>query len=254
MLAFHGNGGTGAGTCNGLRQKNSWAAPTVATHILVCPDGISKSWNIVDEMSSADDVAFVHAILDYLAPFGNVDATATLMYGSSNGAALCNRILIESDDPRIIRAVMEVSQLNDKQYRNGNFYIGGLDNAYNTVKSTRLHPREVLSLQGAQDTLIPAAGGPALAGPSGSPFSMVSDADSIYAYAMAYGYDGTQLAPKHSSPDYDTLGNNGYTYWVYLAGGVESYTAFDEGHSVLSSSAPQYIVDAVQAFVARPPP
>ena len=46
---------------------------------------------------------------------------------------------------------------------------------------------------------------------------MQSDADSIYAYAVAYGYTGGQL----SATDYMT-----YKSWVYLDGAVSSYTVF----------------------------
>ena len=49
--------------------------------------------------------------------------------------------------------------------------------------------RNIFSMQGAQDTIIPSNGGRgAIPG-----FSLVSDTDSIYAYAKAFGYTGAQL-------------------------------------------------------------
>ena len=82
------------------------------------------------------------------------------------------------DSTRIIRGVTDVSQLNDRQYRNGNFYVGGSSNAYTTVQSSLVR-REIMALQGGQDTTIPAVGGSAL----GGSLTMNSDADSIYACA-----------------------------------------------------------------------
>ena len=71
----------------------------------------------------------------------------------------------------------------------------------------------ILSVQGGQDTVIPAAGGPAL----GGIFNSISDAISIYAYAVAYGYTGSQL----SLTDHGT-----YKSWSYLGGAVVSYTIY----------------------------
>ena len=243
QLLFHGNGGTG----NNLLRR--WARPSTlawtdlrTTHVLVAPDGNANSWNIVNEASTVDDVAFVGLIIDYLATRSNVDANFVQLYGSSNGAALVNRLLIESTDTRIVRGVTEVSQLNDRQYRGGSFYVGGASNSYTQV-ATSLVRRELLSLQGGQDLLIPADGGPGL----GGSLTMQSDADSIYAYALAYGYTGAQL----SATDHTT-----YKSWVYLNGAVSSYTVYSAGHGVLGSEAspcPCTVIDeAVAAFLQRP--
>ena len=49
---------------------------------------------------TVDDVAFVSLVIDYLAASPNVDASHVQLIGNSNGAALINRILIESADAR----------------------------------------------------------------------------------------------------------------------------------------------------------
>jgi len=230
QFLFHGRGGTGSMMLNQLSSLDT-------AFIKVAPDGYLNSWNIVEEESTLDDVAFIGLILDFLAARGNVNVDHVQLYGSSNGAALVNRILIESVDARILRAVTDVSQLNDRQYRGGQFYIGGASNEYSTVQPT-LVCREIMSLQGALDTVIPAGGGPGL----GGALTMNSDDDSIYAYAKAYGYEGAQLNSTVTSA---------YELWSYLEGAVSSYTLLTAGHGVLGHDA--YVDAAVDTFLARGP-
>ena len=91
QFLFHGNGGTGTQLVNSLSSLAS-------SFVRVAPDGYLNSWNIVSEDSTLDDVAFVHEIIAYLADRGNVNADHVQLYGSSNGAALVNRIFIESTE------------------------------------------------------------------------------------------------------------------------------------------------------------
>ena len=74
-------------------------------------------------------------LLKHLTTFSNVQPTF-VMLGFSNGAALVNRILIESLETRIVAAITDGSQLNGLQYRGGTFYVGGPSNAYTTSQPT----------------------------------------------------------------------------------------------------------------------
>merc|ERR1711879_791601 len=143
------------------------------SHIFVGPDGQQNSRNVVNEESDFDDVEFVELIIDHLASKSNVNASHVQLYGNSNGAALVNRILIESTDARIVRGVTSVSQLNQMQYHDGKFYVGGNDNSYTKVQPSLLR-REILALQGAEDHIIPVCSCKSSLG-----FWMNSDADSI---------------------------------------------------------------------------
>lgn len=173
-------------------------------------------------------------ILDALSAYANVDANRTGLFGRSNGSALINRILIESDDPRIVRGVTEVSQLNEYQFRNGCFFVGGADNAYTKAKP-KLVRREVLSLQGGNDPVIPAAGGASKIG-----FNVVPDAESIYALAVAFGHVGPPVrATRHSR----------YKAWSYLNGAVASITLDHAGHKVYGEDAD--VDRATVDFLAR---
>jgi len=233
LILLHGNGGNGRATLSSWTRNTRFTA-LKESHVFVAPDGDQKSWNIINEESSFDDVEFIKLLIDHLASKSNVNANHVQLYGTSNGAALVNRILIESTDARIVRGVTSVSQLNQMQYHDGNFYVGGNDNSYTQVQPSLLR-REILALQGAQDHIIPVC-----ACKSSIGFWMNSDADSIYAYAVAYGYNGAQVtASEHPT----------YSSWSYLAGAVSSYTVKDARHSVIGLD--EEVDNAVLTFFQR---
>ena len=65
------------------------------------PNGYETSWNIYTEKSKADDVSF---IIDLIAKIGTeipaADMNNVNIIGTSNGAALTYRILIETEADR----------------------------------------------------------------------------------------------------------------------------------------------------------
>ena len=141
IILLHARGSTGSS------MMSTWVSnrELAMRHILVAPEGFQNSWNVVAEPSRENDASFVGStLLDYCASFSNVKPLFKLL-GSSNGAALVNRILIEVDDPRIRAAVTDSSQLNTRQYHNGHFYLGGPQNGYSTIKP-RLSPTMVLQI------------------------------------------------------------------------------------------------------------
>jgi poly(3-hydroxybutyrate) depolymerase len=189
ILLLHGNSGSGS---RFLKDISDDLKVLTTTHILVAPDGPGNSWNIVAEKSKEDDALYVGTTLvNHLVEASNVKPEFTL-FGHSNGAALTNRILIENDDARIVAAITDVSQLNTHQYHDGNFYIGGSDNSYTTVKSS-LTKRKLLQLTGARDNVIPAAGGesPRIPAKTGK-LKFLAWEESIYLFAKAYGFTGAR--------------------------------------------------------------
>ena len=159
-----------------------------------------------------------------------VNANHVQLYGTSTGAALINRIFIESSDARIVRGVTHVLQLSSPQIRDGVFYVGpSPSNAYTQVQST-LVPREIMSLNGGQDTLIPADGGTGSVG-----ITLLSDSASAFAYARAFGYTGSELSPT----SYST-----YRTCSYLNGAVQAYTVFNAGQYAPRASS-QPLADCV---------
>lgn len=202
LITLHGNGGTGTPAAKSMYNGNSDIA---SSHIIIGPDGPSKSWNIKGEASNEDDATYVgKTLVDHLATFDNVDSTSFKLYGFSNGAALTNRILIENDDPRITHGITDCSQLNTFQYRSSNFYIGGPNNDYNTVKA-KLTSRRVLQIVGGGDKVIPAGGGAStIPDGDGGKLQMVQWEESALAYAKAFGYTGSKAVLSPDSADQAT--------------------------------------------------
>ena len=74
LITLHGNGGTGTPAANSMYNGNSDIA---SSHIIIGPDGPSKSWNIKGEASNEDDATYVgKTLVDHLATFDNVDSTS----------------------------------------------------------------------------------------------------------------------------------------------------------------------------------
>ena len=92
LFAFHGAGGVGA-----LFIEQYAGAIESGQFIGVYPDGIENSWNLGREDSKADDVQFVHMMLDLLEGTSGVDSTKPVGTGFSNGAALVHKVGIETD-------------------------------------------------------------------------------------------------------------------------------------------------------------
>ena len=240
LLLLHGNGANGRGTLQGW-SGNSGLASARASHILVAPDGPERSWNIVAEASTFDDVGYIGStLIDHLATFSNVQPSFRL-YGASNGAALSNRILIENDDARITAAVTDGSQLNTHQFNDDQFYVGGATNSYTTPK-TSLTRRALLQIVGGQDGVIPADGGRSvIPDGAGGVLEFVEWEASLFVYARAYGYTGgvVDLAQNDA-----TLARA-----TYLGGQVQGYNYHQLGHVVAMGDVG--VGSVVSAFLAE---
>ena len=93
---FVGNGGQG-----NTIVLSSWLGEDC---VIVSADGYERSWNIFTEKSKADDVAF---ILELIAKVGAeipaADMNNVNIIGTSNGAALTYRLMIETGSDRPFR-------------------------------------------------------------------------------------------------------------------------------------------------------
>ena len=109
LILLHSRNGTGAALLGHWKNAAKRGAPLGAllnTHYVVAPDGPDRKWNNFGE-SDRNDAHYVSVTLvNHLATFANIIPTFSIV-GSSNGSGLANRILIESDDPRIERVVTE---------------------------------------------------------------------------------------------------------------------------------------------------
>ena len=104
LFAFHGAGCVGA-----IFIEQYAGAIESGDFIGVYPDGIENSWNIGREDSKADDVEFVHMMMDLLEGTSGIDTSRPVATGFSNGSALTHKLGIETD--LFAAIVPQVSQL-----------------------------------------------------------------------------------------------------------------------------------------------
>merc|ERR1712048_949752 len=93
-----------------------------------------------------DSMLISKTLTEHLESYSNVEPIFKF-HGHSNGASLLNRILIESDNPKIITGITSGSQLCADMWHDDSFHVGGDDNAYNTPKQN-LTKRRILQLCG----------------------------------------------------------------------------------------------------------
>ena len=220
LIFLHGNGGNGKGAMNGFLRRHRTLANR---YITVFPDGYLKSWNIVSERSKADDRGFIEAVIQDMLAFDNVRADNFSIMGSSNGSALVNQLLIESQLPNVRNYVAVVSPLNVFQHDGQNFRTKGENNQYEKPATPRIGKR-IMSVSGTEDRLVPYRGGPSRVIPAkGGKLGFVEAEESIFLWAKAMGYRGGKLArPSRTSGKLEV--------YSYLNGDVIHYKVVGEGH------------------------
>ena len=193
-ILLHGNGG------NGNQMVNQFSN-ILSCHVLVAPTGYQNSWNICQEGSDAPDTDLVGSLIDTLQSFTNVNPSKIRILGSSNGAALANRLFIENDNDGVDRIVAIVSQLNTYQYHDAAFYMP-LDLTDNSLPNcgynTMVNPsttRAYLSICNDNDPMIPYNGG---SSPVGVDFLPAEEA--AYIIAQHKGYSGSVINGMMGSP------------------------------------------------------
>lgn len=213
LIALHGNGGN----TDYVNQYNF-----LHQYIRIAPQGYQNSWNIDREASTAPDVEFIRDILLQLRTYANVDASRIVIIGSSNGAALINRLLIELNGALFQTAIKLAGQLNTHQYNNTQFWYdptGG--NAYDTPIEPAQR-RRILSIVGTDDAAVPYQGGSGVIG-----YQFLDAQESLYLLAKQMGYTGPQLAENQGIQ----TDNQVYQY-SYLDGNVVMVKLEGANHSL----------------------
>ena len=147
VIALHGRGGS----------NNNWVQPlskftNSGEFIGVYPQGHLNSWNLGQEPSTADDIAFISNIIDTLLSYSNVDENKIFAMGNSNGSGMVN--VLGGVNKRLKAIAPVASQLTERT----------------EIKSNTI-PLSVFQVNGDQDLLIPIDGGMKL----GHPFLSASD-------------------------------------------------------------------------------
>lgn len=239
-ILLHGNGGNGEGT---LLQFGN----VLDCHALVAPSGYMNSWNICGENSDAPDVEMVTDLILQLQTYNNINPNKIRILGSSNGAALANRVYIENTNPGVDIICAIVSQLSEVQYHDNGFYSpSGETNDANPhcgydVPNTPITGRKYLSICNENDGVIPYTGGISPVG-----VSFLDAQEAAYIIAQHEGYLGNQLPEAGTQ-----IGTSTVYEYSYLAGQVVHLKG-DAGHG-MNDTQREYIKDYFGSCVDVPP-
>lgn len=236
LIALHGNGG------NSSYANASYAY--LNQMIRIGPQGYLNSWNIKNELSLAPDIDFIRDLILQLRSYDNVDAGRIILLGSSNGAALVNRLLIELNGALFQEAIKLVGQMNASQFHDGAFWHdpnGG--NAYDTVAEPA-PGRRILSVVGTADIPVPYAGGNGVVG-----YIFLHAGESIYQWARQMGYGGLQTSEANG-----VLTDTDIYQYSYLNGDVVMYKLVGGNHQLqpFSTFADGRLRTLIKDFLGHP--
>jgi polyhydroxybutyrate depolymerase len=211
LISLHGRLGNGEGM---MRFADFRPLADKEKFIIVCPDGINRSWNDGRETpaykKAINDVKFIDQLITYILDKYNGDKTRVYVTGMSNGGFMSSRLACELSNRIAGIAVAGASM--DK----------GMD--YHPVS-----PVPVMYIQGTKDSLVPFTGGP-MKGAGGEIYSHAEvlklwiDADHcndkpIVTYLPDDADDGTSIIKEeYSNPTSKTkvigytITNGGHTW------------------------------------------
>jgi polyhydroxybutyrate depolymerase len=139
VLAFHG-GGARAWSMPGLTHLDELADGE--GFLVAYPDGLDRRWNDGRGMSTADDLAFVRAVIDDIERAHNVDPRRIYATGISNGGFFSNKLACDLSDK--IAAIASVAATMPEKL---------------VAECKPSRAVSVLYIQGTKDPLVPIDGG-----------------------------------------------------------------------------------------------
>ncbi|MCW5717838.1 MAG: hypothetical protein KIS68_08420 [Bauldia sp.] len=218
VLVLHGGGGNGL---NAIEMTGFDRKAVEEGFIAVFPEGTGRTtlltWNADHCCAYAmteevDDIGFIGALLDELLRSYPVDPTRIYVTGISNGAMMTHRIAIAMPDRIAAIAPVVGALFGDEPRPTG--------------------PVPAIIINGADDAVIPYAGGPPPRAEGGLLF--------------ANAWDGTELRPSRYQGTFWLLANGcaglvpppieapAYTLWTYdcpAGADIEFYLVRDNGHA-----------------------
>jgi poly(3-hydroxybutyrate) depolymerase len=190
VVDLHGNGG------QGNVRRLSFLGESV---VVVAPNGYQRSWNVYNEKSKADDVSFILDLIKKVVEENPVvDRSDVTIMGTSNGAAMIYRLLLETGRDRPFHRVIPIaSSLISVQHHDNQFWKSESGNA--TDHSMPVRPQfddnfQFLHFHGTDDGTI------AYWGKSPGPSFLGANVDVLpaqrtdFLFARAMGSPGRQEA------------------------------------------------------------
>ena len=206
VFAFHGRNVQNDTWINKLNHLTESGA-----FVGVYPQGHNLMWNSGgNENTTADDVAFVNAILIALEDYQNLDFDRVYAIGTSNGSGMTNKLALETSHFNAVSTI--VAQLTISNLPNSN-----------------TNPTAVFQVNGAADTTIPIDGGPKLG------YVFLEAFESAQQWANAFECDNYQLQNQGS----DQL----YIFSNCLDGKEVRYLRIENGEHNLHWGNPQLFTD-----------
>lgn len=226
LISLHGRFGTGDGM---MKFADFRPIADKEKFIIVCPDGIDKSWNDGRETPAhkkrINDVKFIDQLITYILNTYHANEQRIYVTGMSNGGFMTSRLACELSNR--IAAIAVVGASMDK----------GMD--YRPVK-----PLPVMYIQGTKDPLVPYNGG-SMKGAGGE---IYSHADILKLWAQTAGcQDNLDLTNLPDSVN-DGTSIKKERYSNSTAGiKVVGYTVVDGGHTWPGGTQylPKFIVGTV---------
>ena len=199
VFAFHGRGGKNTSWVNSLKEFTN-----AGTFVGVYPQGHLNSWNLGPEPSTADDVAFVEAIVNRLQDISNLNLDRVFAVGTSNGAGMVNLLGAETTHFKAIAPV--VSQL-----------------ITSIVLTQQTKPLSIFQVNGAADNSIPIEGGNKFG------HTFLSALESAEKWANQFGCNST--------PTIETVGENTTYSFGNCTNSVQiNYLRVEQGgHNIIAS-------------------
>ena len=118
LISLHGRFGTGKSM---IGFADFRPAAERDKFIIVCPDGINKSWNdgrpTKAEQKGISDVKFIDMLISYIITKYQVDSSRVYITGMSNGGFLASRLACELSNRLAAVAVVGASMDMDAAYR-----------------------------------------------------------------------------------------------------------------------------------------
>jgi len=227
-IALHGRGGTGARKLKNLNKMTG--------RIIIAPDGYDKGWS-----QKRPDVDFIRQIIAYIKTCNIADGSNIAIHGSSNGAGLLYRLMIELEEDTFHHGIASIGGLGTNRYDGTNFLWDPKGGNQLKTPIVPVKGRRWLQINGTEDQIVPYSGGVGTLG-----LEFLPAQDTFYTWAVHMGETGPKLLDSEGRPHPQ---NDKLKVYEYLNGNFKHIKAVGYKHGVSGKEIKAIIHD----FISQPP-